>query len=281
MHPNDHQRGSVRLFKTRLAKYINDGMKSHGYTYRKMEELSGVPQSTLSGYAKGKVEKPVDTHLDRIAAAFGDSPDVIRRMRTESLEETTAENMLVAKARDKELIEMMEEILRSSAIRIMAEHDESTRLQQTEIIAHADKLVEAAKTEASNQCNKVAEQCRIHEQEYKDHCNALLDAERRASAAELKGSTDMIRLLERNIAYLRTLVRNLSLVSGLLGAYSIYAYKTFDVADPSRGLYQGGFASNTLLIIMLVALLFVLLSIGKTFFSRKIFGSKQEQTPHS
>lgn len=262
------------MFKTRLAKYINDGMKAHGFTYRKMEELSGVPQSTLSGYAKGKVEKPIDAHLERIASAFGDDPSVIRLMRQESIDETAAENMLVARARDKELIEKMEEILRSSAIQIMAEHDAVTLQQQTEIIAHADRRIETMKAESADQCRKVAEQCRQHEQEYKQHCDALLDAERRTFAAELKGSADMVQRLEKNIAYLRTLVRNLSIVAALLGAYAVYAYKTFDVGDPTRGLYQGTGATNTPLLLMLVVLIFAALSIGKHVFAKKMYESK-------
>lgn len=263
------------MFKTRLAKYINDGMKSHGLTYRKMEELSGVPQSTLSGYAKGKVDRPIDAHLERIAAAFGDTPDVIRAMRQESLDETAAENMLVAKARDKELVEKMEELLRSSAIQIMQEHDASARLQQSEIIAHADKRVADITDEARKRCLEIADQCRQHEQEYKQHCDAVLDAERRAVAAEKKGLLDLVDRLERNIVYLRSLVRNLSIVAALLGVYAVYAYKVFDVNDPTRGLYQGSGLTNLPLLLAFAALCYALVSTGNNILKKAKIKEKE------
>lgn len=267
------------MFNILISEHIKARKEEKGLTYETISAKAPVPLSTLHAYAQGTVKTPKDDVLVRIFAVLGDGPEVVQQLRKKAAASTAEESQLLSASTDQERMEAFASLMRANMSAVLEEYRLQAAAQQTEIIQNADKRVEEAKTEASNQCSKVAEQCRIHEQEYKDHCNALLDAERRASAAELKGSTDIIQLLERNIVYLRTLVRNLSLVSGLLGAYSFYAYKTFDVADPSRGLYQGGFASNTLLIIMLVALLFVLLSIGKTFFSWKIFGSKQEQTP--
>ena len=74
---------------------------------------------------------------------------------------------------------------------------------------------------------------RDQETQYRQHCDELI-------AVERKSSTVLASQLQDNIAYLRSLVRNVSILAALFGAYSLYAYKTFDVEDPTRGLNRGG-----------------------------------------
>lgn len=263
------QEGRVPLFKLRISQYINENIDAHNMTYKKLSELSGVPMSTLHSYAQGKTSTPNEDNLIRIAAVFGDAPAVIQEMRKEAKPSTEQENMLRAKSSDPELLEKYATIIRSNVSQILEEYRVQSAAQQTEIIQHADQRVEDAKAEASAQCKKVAEQCFEHEREYKNHCDQIIAAERRAAAAEAKGSADLILRLEQNIVYLRTLVRNLSLVAALFGAYSLYAYKTFDIEDPTRGLHQGG-TTNLPLILIVVVLCLAFASIVASFMSKKL-----------
>lgn len=258
------------MFKIRISQYINENIDRHNLTYKKLSELSGVPISTIHSYAQGKTSAPNEDNLVRIAAAFGDKPDVIQAMHRESLSSTAKENMLIARSDEPELLEKYAALIRSSVAQILEEYRVQSAAQQTEIILHADNRVNEAKAEASAQCKKVAEQCFEHEQDYKKQCDAVVAAERRAAIAEAKGNADMLSRLEQDISYLRVLVRNLSIVAALLAAYSLYAYKSFDVADPTKGLYQGGGITNLPLIVMFVVLVFAALSIGKSVVGKKI-----------
>lgn len=239
------------MFKLSVSQYINKNIIEHGLTYKALFEISGVPVSTIHSYAQGKTSNPNEENLVRIAAAFGDGPEVIQAMRRQSLESTAKENIIIARSSDPELMEKYGLLIRSNVTQILEEYRVASAAQQTEIIQHADQRIADAKAEAAAQCKLVAEQCRQHEQEYKDHCDALVSR------------------LEDDISYLHTLVRNVSILAALFGSYALYAYKTFDVEDLGRGLYRGG-RTDLPLILLAVGLCYALVSIASRLISRRV-----------
>lgn len=195
-----------------LAKqYINQNMLIHGITYKALSDRSDVPASTLHAYAQGKTANPNIDNLIRIAAVFGDGPEVIYAMRRQSHEVAAVETELIEKSTDKSLMEKHAETIRVTVSQLLDEYRIQTAAQQQEIMQLA----------------------RDQETQYRQHCDELIAAERKSCAAR-------VLQLQDNIAYLRSLVRNLSILAALFGAYSLYAYKTFDVADITRGLNRGG-----------------------------------------
>lgn len=241
------------MFKLRLAEYINSNMLERGMTYKTLHERSGVPGSTLHAYAQAKVTAPDEENLVRIAAAFGDPPEIIQRMRRESLEATTAENKLIAQSTDKERMEQFAALIRSSVAALLEEYRVQAAAQQTEILEHADRRVEedrrrfkARAEEVLRQCNEEVARTKAYCDEkieiHKEHYHELhQEAEKRADAAGKES--------ERVRAYLKRVIRNLSIALVIVsvlssiglaafGGYAFYAYQTFDREDPTRGLYR-------------------------------------------
>ena len=239
------------MFKILVSQYINKNMVEYDFTFKNLFDRCNVPISTLHAYAQGKTSNPNEENLIRIAKAFGHGPEVIQAMRRQALESTAKENMILARSDDPELMEKYGAIIRSNVSQILEEYRLASAAQQTEIIQHADQLVADAKAEAAAQCELVAKQCRQHEQEHKEHCDAL------------------IAQMQNTIAYLRSLVRNVSLLAGLFGAYSLYSYKTFDVKDLGRGLYRGG-RTDLPLILLAVVLCYALVSVASRFITRRV-----------
>lgn len=241
------------LFKLRLAEYINTNMREQGITYKRLEQLSGVPQTSLHSYAQAKVSNPDEDNLVRIAVAFGDDPEVIQRMRRETLDSTAKENQIIARSGDKERMEEFASLIRSSVAKLLEEYREQSAAQQTEIIQHADARVETERQRFKSRAEEVLRQCLEETQREKEacaekidmtkeHCRQLIDHEQRSSD----------KIAEENAIvrkYLKTVIRNLTIalivvsiiaIIGLsaLGGYSFYAYHTFDREDPTRGLYR-------------------------------------------
>ena len=230
------------MFKVQLAQYISDNMVRHNLTYKDVAARSGVPQSTLSYYARGQVTTPNDEYCVRIAAVFGDPPEVIQQMRRGALPSTAEENKLIASADDTERMERFAELMRSNMLSLMEEHRAASAAQQTEIIQHADRRVEDERVRCSELNAKVLQQCMDEIAREKQHAADLL-----AAKDVMLGKLEEERVKVRT--YLRTIIRNLTIalivvsvlsVAGLsvLGGYAFYAYHTFDRADPARGLYR-------------------------------------------
>lgn len=230
------------MFKLRVSQYINNGLVENNWTYKTLCDRSGVPVSTIHSYAQGKTSNPNEENLIRIAAAFGDTPDVIHAMRKESMDTTAKENILIAKADDKELMEKYAALIRESVTQILEEYRAASAAQQTEIIAHADHRIEEERQRAKVLNETVLAQCQEEIDRAKKHnadLLALKDDQIAAAASSSKSA----------LAYLKTVVRNLSIalivvsilaVLGLsiFGGYAVYAYNTFDREDPTRGLYR-------------------------------------------
>lgn len=230
------------MFKLRVSQYINNGLVENNWTYKNLSDRSGVPTSTIHSYAQGKTSNPNEENLIRIAAAFGDPPSVIHAMRKESVDTTAKENLLIAKADDKELMEKYAALIRESVTQILEEYRAASAAQQTEIIAHADASVHEERQRAKALNETVLAQCQeeiAREKAHNADLLALKDDQIAAAASSSKSA----------LAYLKTVVRNLSIalivvsilaVLGLsiFGGYAVYAYNTFDREDPTRGLYR-------------------------------------------
>ena len=230
------------MIKLRVSQYINRNLVDHDMTYKALSTLSGVPVSTIHAYAQGKTTSPNEDNLIRIAAAFGDGPDVIYAMHRESLPAIADENLLIAHSDDKELMEKYADLIRSTVSQILDEYRSAASSQQTEIITHADQRVEDERRRARERCDAVLAQCLEEVERQKQH-NASLLALKDDMLLSVRQDRD------KSLSYLSRVVRNLTIalivvsllaVSGLavLGGYAVYAYHTFDRADPTRGLYQ-------------------------------------------
>lgn len=194
-----------------VKQYINQNLVIHGMTHKALSDQSGVPPSTLHSYIQGKTSNPNVDNLIRIAAVFGDPASVIHAMIRQSHETANVENKMIEASDDKALMEKHAELIRTNISQLLDEYRMQTAAQQQEIMQLA----------------------RDQETQYRQHCDELI-------AVERKSSTVLASQLQDNIAYLRSLVRNVSILAALFGAYSLYAYKTFDVEDPTRGLNRGG-----------------------------------------
>lgn len=231
----------MTVYKLLVAQYINKNLGDHDMTYKKLAEISHVPASTIHAYAQGKTNSPSEENLVRIAAAFGHGPEVIHDMHRASLDSTVRENLLIASSDDKDAVEQYAALIRTNVAQILEEYRAQSAAQQTEIIQHADRRVLTAREEAAKQCQLVAEQCRQHEHEYKQQCDALVDAERRVAAAEHAADVDRVARLERTLLRYR-IVSAILLIVALLIAFAHsacaeefdwYSTKHFVYAVPS------------------------------------------------
>lgn len=234
------------MFNLRVAEYIKTSMRNKGMTYKELEAESGVPLSTLHSYAEAKVKKHTEETLLRIAAAFGDPPSVIKDMRAKSEESFEQEKKLLKESEDAKQVEQFAALIRSNVSQILEEYREQALAQQIETSRHADErvriaeqkaeeriaeierkaqeLIEAAERDCNNRIKTVLDQCEQHEQMHKQHCMELMEAERR-------GFNDIHSSDGNSKAYLRTIIRNLTIalivfvfISLVLGACAIYAF---------------------------------------------------------
>lgn len=219
------------MFHLHVSAYINDRLKKTKMTYRDLAARSGVPLSTIYGYARGQVNKPDDDALIRIAAAFGDGEDVIRQMHISSLPSTTEENMIFAAASDQLLLEKLALLIRENFVAVMDDYVSSEERQYRErlatVQAQYDKLMadmERRYTERINaeraHCDQLSRQSMEHER--------TIDERSESSRNYLK------RLANQRLLIIVVLA--VVLIASM--AYNVYAYRVFDVPDSSRGIYR-------------------------------------------
>lgn len=219
------------MFHLHVSAYINDRLKKTKMTYRDLAARSGVPLSTIYGYARGQVNKPDDDALIRIAAAFGDNEDVIRQMHVASLPSTTEENMIFAAANDQLLLEKLALLIRENFIAVMDDYVSSEERQYRErlatVQAQYDKLMadmERRYTERINaeraHCDQLSRQSMEHER--------TIDERSESSRNYLK------RLANQRLLIIVVLA--VVLIASM--AYNVYAFRVFDVPDSSRGIYR-------------------------------------------
>ncbi|MBQ7825870.1 MAG: hypothetical protein IJ337_05920 [Clostridia bacterium] len=263
------------MFKLRLAEYINQNMLARDMTYKDLHDLSGVPDSSLHSYAQAKVNNPNEENLVRIAAAFGDPPDVIQRMRRESLDSSFKENQIIAESDDQQRMEQFAALMRSSMAAILTENIVHESARQTEIIQHADARVETERQRFKARVDEVLRQCNAEVAKAEAICAEKIAMVERHSRDLLALKDEQIKTAaeenDKVRAYLRIIVRNLTIaliavsafaVVGLacLGGYAFYAYQTFDLSDPTRGLFRGGASLGPIVLTMLV--LFIVFAIA-------------------
>lgn len=219
------------MFHLHVSAYINDRLKKTKMTYRDLAARSGVPLSTIYGYARGQVNKPDDDALIRIAAAFGDGEDVIRQMHVASLPSTTEENMIFAAASDQLLLEKLALLIRENFVAVMDDYVSSEERQYRErlatVQAQYDKLMadmERRYTERINaeraHCDQLSRQSMEHER--------TIDARSESSRNYLK------RLANQRLLIIAVLA--VVLIASM--AYNVYAFRVFDMPDSSRGIYR-------------------------------------------
>ena len=219
------------MFHMHVSAYINDRLKKTKMTYRDLAARSGVPLSTIYGYARGQVNKPDDDALIRIAAAFGDGEDVIRQMHVDSLPSTTEENMIFAAASDQLLLEKLALLIRENFVAVMDDYVSSEERQYRErlatVQAQYDKLMadmERRYTERINaeraHCDQLSRQSMEHER--------TIDERSESSRNYLK------RLANQRLLIIVVLA--VVLIASM--AYNVYAFRVFDVPDSSRGIYR-------------------------------------------
>ena len=219
------------MFHLHVSAYINDRLKKTKMTYRDLAARSGVPLSTIYGYARGQVNKPDDDALIRIAAAFGDNEDVIRQMHVASLPSTTEENMIFAAANDQLLLEKLALLIRENFIAVMDDYVSSEERQYRERLA----TVQAQYDKLMKDMEKKYEE-RIADE--RSHHDALI-----RQAMEHERVIDLRSESSRN--YLKRLANQRLLIIAILSvvliasmAYNVYAFRVFDVPDASRGIYR-------------------------------------------
>lgn len=213
------------MFHLHVSAYINDRLKKTKMTYRDLAARSGVPLSTIYGYARGQVNKPDDDALIRIAAAFGDGEDVIRQMHVASLPSTTEENMIFAAASDQLLLEKLALLIRENFVAVMDDYVSSEERQYRERLA----TVQAQYDKLMKDMEKKYEE-RIADE--RSHHDALI-----RQAMEHERTIDARSESSRN--YLKRLANQRLLIIAVLAvillasmAYNVYAFRVFDVPIP-------------------------------------------------
>lgn len=248
------------LFKIQFAQYLNDNLALNDWTYKDLNGRSGVPTSTISAYAQGKVNNPDEDNLLRIIKAFGDPPEILQQMRRAALPSTVAENKLIAGASDQDRMEKFAALLRTNMLAVMEEYRAASAAQQTELFQHTEQRIAAEQEEFQRRSAEVVRQCH-QENDRKEtacsekldlmekHCNQRIEDMRVHMADVLQEKKDadnkMAKQYARNRAYLKSSVRNLCIAGGILlvtniffGAYAIFTYTVFDMQDPTRGLHR-------------------------------------------
>ena len=219
------------MFHLHVSAYINDRLKKTKMTYRDLAARSGVPLSTIYGYARGQVNKPDDDALIRIAAAFGDGEDVIRQMHVASLPSTTEENMIFAAANDQLLLEKLALLIRENFVAVMDDYVSSEERQYRERLATVqDQYDKLMKDMEKKYEERIADE--------RSHHDALI-----RQAMEHERTIDARSESSRN--YLKRLANQRLLIIVVLAvvliasmAYNVYAFRVFDVPDSSRGIYR-------------------------------------------
>ena len=219
------------MFHLHVSAYINDRLKKTKMTYRDLAARSGVPLSTIYGYARGQVNKPDDDALIRIAAAFGDNEDVIRQMHVASLPSTTEENMIFAAASDQLLLEKLALLIRENFVAVMDDYVSSEERQYRERLA----TVQAQYDKLMKDMEKKYEERIADERSHHDALIRQAMEHKRVIDARSESSRNYLKRLA-NQRLLIIVVLAVVLIASM--AYNVYAFRVFDVPDASRGIYR-------------------------------------------
>ena len=249
------------MFHLHVSAYINDRLKKNKMTYRDLAAKSGVPLSTIYGYARGQVNKPDDDALIRIANAFGDGEDVVKKMHDASLPSIAQENMILAASSDQQRMEQLVQLIRKNFVAVMDEYMTAADQQYRERLATVQSQYDKLMTDMDR---RYAERIAAENRErlatvQSQYDNIMTDMDRRYAeriAAEKAHydalSTQMLtherEMSERSKSsreYLKRLANQRLIIIVIMAvvlfasmSYNIYAYRTFDMADETRGIYR-------------------------------------------
>ncbi|MBP3656675.1 MAG: hypothetical protein J6K32_08275 [Clostridia bacterium] len=250
----------MTIYKMQISQYISSNMEKWGDTLKSLSDRSGVPSSSIHSYVQGRVNHPDEENLIRIAAAFGDPPEVIAQMRRESHAAMSAEAKLIAGADDKQRMEQLASVMRTSMISVLEEQRAASSAQQDELAAQTERRIEAERARFKERAAEVVRQCEEETARIRASCDERVRLTEAHCAQRIEDSRQHMSdvLSERrqifnhlrmqynvNVSYLKSSVRNLCVACFILlvtniffGAYAIFAYTTFDMSDPSRGLHR-------------------------------------------
>lgn len=255
------------MYGAAIAAHINQSMAAYNLSAKYVSSESKTPESTLSNYRTGKVEKPNEEQLLRIFAVWGDGPEVLYNIRKQVDETAAAEARLKASAKDKELIDQIAEVIKAGSMALLDQQAERVGAQQSEILRHADARVEEERRRFKARADEVLRQCTAEIAKNESICNEKIAMTEKHVRELLTLKDEQIKKSdaenEKVRAYLRVVVRNLTValiavavfaVVGLacLGGYAFYAYQTFDLKDPTRGMYRGGASIGPIVLTLLV-----------------------------
>lgn len=278
------------MFNIIISEYIKSHKEHSGLTYDVIGSKAEVPLSTLHAYANGTIKNPKDDILIRIAAVFGDGPDVIRAMRLKASESTSKEQEIMKESGNEASMQKFAAVIRESVSQLLEEYRLQSAAQQTEVIEHADKRVESERQKFNDRVNEVIRQYDKEIERIKDACekeiettkkfceekNTLTEDHYKERIADLKDhikqllnredkhGSEMRDKNDRSSKYLRSCVRNLSGISILLGfaslvsiIYGVYAYNTFDIYDPTQGLARDQYSIGPAMLVVFFAIILV------------------------
>ncbi len=278
------------MYGAAIAAHINQNMAARSLSAKNVASESKVPESTLSNYRTGKTENPNEEQVLRIFAVWGDGPDVLYNIRKQVDETAKAEALLKARAKDAELIDQIAEVIKSGSMALLDQQAERMGAQQSEILQHADARVAEERQRAAELNAKVLRQCneevdRVKEicareiamtKEFCDHRVRMTEqhyearlADAREHLAQMmesegKHSGELRERYGSSREYLKSSVRNLSascillaLTSIFFGSYAIFAYTTFDMKDPTRGLHTENYSMGPVVLALTVILVVI------------------------
>ena len=258
------------MYGAAIAAHINQNMAARNLSAKYVSSESKVPESTLSNYRTGKVDKPNEDQVLRIFAVWGDGPEVLCNIRKQVDETAAAEALLKARAKDAELIDQIAEVIKAGSMALLDQQAERMGAQQSEILQHADARIAEERQRAAELNAKVLRQCneevdrvkeicareiamtkefcdhrvRMTEQHYEARLADARDHLAQMMESEGKHSGELRERYGSSCEYLKSSVRNLSascillaLTSIFFVSYAIFAYTTFDMKDPTRGLH--------------------------------------------
>lgn len=281
------------MYGAAIAAHINQNMAARNLSAKHVSSESKTPESTLSNYRTGKIEKPNEEQVLRIFAVWGDGPEVLYNIRKQVDETAAAEARLKASAKDKELIDQIAEVIKSGSMALLDQQAERMGAQQSEILQHADARVEEERQRSAELNAKVLKQCQEEIQRTKAYCAHEIEVEKahcqdkitmlermyesriedlRAYSvqmhnADVEHKGDITARVSFNRDFLLSCVRNLTATSILLGlttlffgSYAIFAYTVFDMADPTRGLHTETHSIGPVALIAAVMLIIIAVS---------------------
>lgn len=286
------------FFKEIFAEYIKSNMAEHGWKLKDMARESTLSDSTVHSYILGKINNPSEENMLLIVKAFGHGPDTIQKMRQQAAQTAnTVEKKLVNAADDKQRMELFAEIVKTSVSKTLEEYRLQATAQQKELEKNTEEHLEVEQQNFKARTEEVVRQCNAEIQRVKDACDEkikMMESHCNQRVSDIKNHMNDIIAekvkTERKTArqnriskdYLKSSIQNLCIAVVLLtvtnvffGAYAVFAYTTFDMNDPSRGLHRETHSIGPLMLflaIMLVggAVIMVIFFLAKRHKSKKL-----------